>query len=149
MKHRRVIGTFTSCLGLALVVAASHVISAQQKPVDPNRPQSENVAKVSLSEVGLPAGAASATRFTYAPGKAMPPHTHTGRTSIIVIVQGQLTERRGEAVRVLKAGDVATVAEGATHANENAGTENLIYVEINITGTVPGPARAGAPPPAK
>lgn len=45
-------------------------------------------------------------RFTYAPGKAMPPHTHMGRTSIIVIVRGQLTERRGEVVRVLKAGDV-------------------------------------------
>jgi quercetin dioxygenase-like cupin family protein len=74
----------------------------------------------------------------------MPPHTHTGRTSIIVIVQGELTERRGEVARVLKKGDVATVAEGATHANENAGTEPLIYVEINITGTKAGPTPAAA-----
>jgi quercetin dioxygenase-like cupin family protein len=139
MKHRRITGISAGCL-----VVAAAVAFAQQKPADPNRPQSENVAKVNLAEVGLTGGAASVTRFTYAPGKAMPPHTHTGRTSIIVIVQGQLTERRGETARVLKAGDVATVAEGATHANENAGSEPLIYVEINITGTAKPPAAAAA-----
>jgi hypothetical protein len=32
------------------------------------------------------------------------------------------------------------VAEGASHANENAGKEDLVYVEVNITGTKPGPA---------
>jgi quercetin dioxygenase-like cupin family protein len=149
MKHLRILGTSSSCLGLALVFAASHVIVGQQKPPDPTRPTSENVAKVNLAEVGLPAGAASVTRFTYVPGRAMTPHTHTGRTSIIVIVQGQLTERRGDVVRVYKPGDVITVAEGTTHANENAGTENLVYVEVNITGTVPGPTRATAPAPAK
>ena len=139
--NRRVIGTLAGCSASALMLLGGFVY-AQQKPADPNRPTSEQVAKVDLAEVGLTGGAASATRFTYAPGKAMPPHTHTGRTSIIVIVAGQLTERRGETVRVLKAGDVATVAEGATHANENAGTDPLIYVEINITGTKPGPAPA-------
>jgi quercetin dioxygenase-like cupin family protein len=141
MTQRPVIGILAVCSGLVLGLSGRHVYG-QQKPADPNRPLSENVAKVNLEEVGLAGGAASVTRFTYAPGKAMPPHTHTGRTSIIVIVQGQLTERRGEVARVLKKGDVATVAEGATHANENAGTEPLIYVEINITGTKPGPVPA-------
>jgi quercetin dioxygenase-like cupin family protein len=136
MNQRWGIGALTMCSGLALCLTVAYGF-AQEKPADPNRPLSENVAKVNLAEVGLTGGAASVTRFTYAPGKAMPPHTHTGRTSIIVIVQGQLTERRGETVRILKAGDVATVAEGATHANENAGSAPLIYVEINITGTKP------------
>lgn len=139
----RAIGVLTGCLGIAAVLGVSR--SWAQQPVDPNRPTSEVVAKVNLAEVGLPAGAASATRFLYAPGKAMAPHTHTGRTSIITVVQGQLTEHRGSAVHVYKAGDVITVAEGVTHANENAGPDNLIYVEVNITGTVPGPAPAAAP----
>jgi quercetin dioxygenase-like cupin family protein len=143
MNQQSVINTWTVCSGLALCLTAGYGF-AQQKPVDPNRPLSENVAKVNLAEVGLNGGAASVTRFTYAPGKAMPPHTHTGRTSIIVIVQGQLTERRGETVRVLKAGDVATVSEGATHANENAGSDPLVYVEINITGPKPSPTPAAA-----
>ena len=143
MSYRRVTGMLSFCLAFAFASWTAYTLFAQQKPADPNRPLSETVAKVDLAEVGLAGGAASATRFTYAPGKAMAPHTHTGRTSIIVIVQGQLTERRGDAVRVLKAGDVATVAEGATHANENAGADPLIYVEINITGTKAGPARVG------
>jgi quercetin dioxygenase-like cupin family protein len=144
MKHRRVVHVLTCCLGFALVLAAGHAISAQQKP-DPSRPASEMVAKVNLAEVGLPAGAASATRFLYEPGRSMAPHTHVGRTSIITIVSGRLTEHRGDVVHVYKAGDVITVAEGATHANENAGPDPLIYVEVNITGTKPGPTPAAAP----
>ena len=46
-------------------------------------------------------------------------------------------------LRAGPAGD-RTVAEGTTHANENAGPDNLIYVEVNITGTVPGPAATPA-----
>jgi len=139
MRVGRVIGVLA---GVALFAGVGYTWA--QAP-DPSRPQSENVAKVNLAEVGLPAGAASVTRFNYAPGKQMAPHTHTGRTSIITIVSGQLTEHRGSVVNVYKAGDVITVAEGATHANENAGPGNLIYVEVNITGTVPRPAPAAAP----
>jgi quercetin dioxygenase-like cupin family protein len=148
MKHERAMNIVTGCVGIALALGAGRVILAQQPP-DPNRPTSEVVAKVSLAEVGLPAGAASATRFVYAPGKAMAPHTHTGRTSIITVVQGHLTEHRGSAVHVYGPGDVISVAEGTTHANENAGPDTLIYVEVNITGTVPGPAPAAAPASAK
>jgi quercetin dioxygenase-like cupin family protein len=148
MNRQRAIGTLIGCFGIALALGASHAVLAQQPP-DPSRPSSEVVAKVSLSEVGLPAGAASATRFVYLPGKSMAPHTHTGRTSIITVVQGHLTEHRGSAVHVYGPGDVIAVAEGTTHANENAGPDALIYVEVNITGTLPGPAPAQAPAPAK
>jgi len=148
MRDRRVVCTLAGCLVIALMLAASHRISAQQA-ADPNRPTSEQVAKVSLAEVGLPQGAASATRFTYAPGKAMAPHTHTGRTSIITVVQGHLTEHRGDVVHVYGPGDVISVSEGTTHANENAGPDTLIYVEVNITGTKPGPAPAPAAAPAR
>lgn len=148
MKHRRALDVLTGCLGFALFLGASYVISAQQQPAA-NRPSSEVVAKVNLAEVGLTAGAASATRFVYAPGRAMAPHTHTGRTSIITVVQGHLTEHRGTEVHVYGPGDVISVAEGMTHANENAGPDTLIYVEVNITGTVPGPAPAAAPAPTK
>jgi quercetin dioxygenase-like cupin family protein len=142
MELRRVIGVLVSCMGFALVLGAVHTWA--QQPADPSRPASESVAKVNLAEIGLPEGAASATRFVYAPGKAMAPHTHYGRSSIITIVQGELTEHRGTAVKVYKAGDVITVNEGDTHANENAGPGNLIYVEVNITGTKPRTA-PGAP----
>ena len=141
MNARRVLGALFVCVGIAAILGTYHLRA--QQPAGP-RPASEMVAKVSLGEVGLPAGAASATRFLYKPGLSMAPHQHIGRTSIITIVKGELTERRGTVVNVYKAGDVITVAEGASHANENAGPEDLVYVEINITGTKPGP-----PPAAK
>jgi quercetin dioxygenase-like cupin family protein len=141
MTRRRIFDVCAGCLGIAVFCVVGGRIDAQQ-PADPNRPTSEVVAKVSLAEVGLPAGAASATKFVYAPGKSMAPHTHTGRTSIITVVQGHLTEHRGSQVHVWGPGDVISVSEGTTHANENAGPETLIYVEVNITGTKPGPAAA-------
>jgi quercetin dioxygenase-like cupin family protein len=143
MKPRRVIGALSCCLGLALALGTYHVRA--QQPAAAPRPASEVVAKINLAEVGLPPGAVSVSRFVYKPGLTMAPHQHVGRTSIITIVRGQLTERRGSVVNVYKAGDVITVAEGASHANENAGTEDLIYVEVNITGTKPGPTPAAAP----
>ena len=139
MNVRRVLGALFVLCGHSLALGAYH-LRAQQPAGGPDL--SEEVAKVSLSEMGLPAGAASATRFLYKPGLSMAPHQHIGRTSIITIVKGELTERRGDVVKVYKAGDVITVAEGASHANENVGPEDLIYVEINITGTKPGPQPA-------
>ena len=139
MKRVRLIGALLGCLVVGIILGAG-ITRAQQPPAGP-RPQSEVVAKVSLGEVGLPQGAVSVSKFLYKPGLSMAPHQHVGRTSVITIVSGQLTERRGDAVKIYKAGDVITVAEGASHANENAGKEDLVYVEVNITGTKPGPAK--------
>ena len=115
MKHQRAIQYSRGVWDLRCcwVLAAQYRRSSRR----PLCSSSEMVAKVSLAEVGLPAGAASATRFVYEPGRTMAPHTHVGRTSIITVVQGRLTERRGEVVNVYKAGDVISVAEGASHAN--------------------------------
>ena len=144
MTHRRIIRTLVVLAGSLLVAGGGYAMAARQ--ATPPRPTSEQMGKVSLGEVGLAAGNASVTKFTYTPGMAMTPHTHTGRTSIITVVQGNLTESRGETKRVYGPGSVIMVSEGTTHANENDGPETLIYTEVNITGTVPGPARAGTPP---
>ena len=143
MTHRRIVRTFVFLAGSLLFIGGGYAMAARQAAP---RPTSEQMGKVSLGEVGLAAGNASVTKFTYAPGMAMTPHTHTGRTSIITVVQGSLTESRGETKRVYGPGSVIMVSEGTTHANENAGPETLVYVEVNITGTLPGPARAGTPP---
>ena len=55
-------------------------------------------------------------------------HTHTGRNSLIVMVQGTLTEARGDVRHDYKPGDVIAVAEGVTHHAENRGTVPVIYV---------------------
>ena len=145
MAHRPIIRTLVGLAGSLLLAGGGY--AARQGT--PPRPASEQMGKVSLGAVGLAAGNASVTRFTYAPGMAMTPHTHTGRTSIVTVVQGNLTESRGNTKRVYGPGSVIMVSEGTTHANENVGPETLVYVEVNITGTVPGPALTGAPAPTK
>ena len=85
-----------------------------------------------LAEVGL-AGNIAAVRLTLAPGIMTADHTHTGRTSIFVMVQGVLTDVRGAGKREYRAGDVVTVAEGVTHHAENHGTVPVVYVELNAT----------------
>ena len=142
MTHRRIVRTFVFLAG-SLVLAGDGYSMAARKAAQP-RPTSEQVGKVSLGEVGLAAGNASVTKFTYTPGMAMTPHTHTGRTSIITVVQGNLTESRGETKRVYGPGSVVIVYEGTTRQRERG--PETVYVEVNITGTVPGPARAGTPP---
>ena len=96
------------------------------------RLQSEPQATVDLAEVGLP-GQIAAVRLTLAPGMMTADHTHTGRTSIFVMVQGVLTDVRGGSKREYKTGDVVTVAAGVTHHAENHGSMPVVYVELNAT----------------
>src|SRR5262249_52475007 len=94
--------------------------------------QSEPQVTVDLAEVGL-AGNVAAVRLTLAPGIMTKDHTHTGRTSIFVMVQGVLTDVRASGKKEYRAGDVVTVAEGVTHHAENHGTVPVVYVELNAT----------------
>lgn len=119
-----------SVAGAALVAAVA--VQAQNTPLTSGRLNAEPQATVDLAEVGLP-GSIAAVRLTLAPGIMTADHTHMGRTSIFVMVQGVLTDVRGGARREYRAGDVVTVAEGVTHHAENHGTVPVVYVELNAT----------------
>ena len=119
-----------SC-SVLLVVCSFGFLFAQDNS-DRRFDKIERVAEVNLSEIGL-SGAISALRVTINPGTKTPIHTHDGRTSVFVLVQGILTEHRGEVSREYEAGAVGTVAEGVTHWAENKGSIPVIYVETNTT----------------
>jgi quercetin dioxygenase-like cupin family protein len=103
---------------------------------------SQVVAKVDLKEIGL-VGGVSASKLTFNPGTKGNNHTHTGRTSIITVVQGTFIEHRGDTTKTYNVGDTFTVANGESHWAENSGTVPLIYVEVNISGAPPAPTAAG------
>jgi len=79
----------------------------------------------------------SCYRVTMSPGGVSPEHTHSGRSSIIVMVQGRMTEYRGSVAREYGPGDVVVVPAGATHRAENKGTTPVIYIETNIMAGAP------------
>jgi quercetin dioxygenase-like cupin family protein len=105
---------------------------AQDKPLTTAQPKVEVLVTTQLSEVGL-SGTNVAQRVTIGAGTKMADHTHTGRTSLLIMTQGALTEFRGAVKHEYKAGDVIQVSEGTTHHVENYGTVPARYIEINTT----------------
>ena len=123
-----IVVSFVSVLGLV----GSALLLAQDKPLVTGQPKVEVLVTTELSEVGL-AGTSVAQRVTIGPGTKMADHAHTGRTSLLIMVQGALTEVRGGVKNEYKAGDVIKVSEGTTHHVENYGTVPAVYIEINTT----------------
>jgi mannose-6-phosphate isomerase-like protein (cupin superfamily) len=118
---------------VALVVLFGAVtLRAQDAPLAAGPSTVAPQVSVDLAEVGL-AGRLTAGRVTIGPGITRPDHTHTGRTSLLVVVQGSLTEVRGSVKHEYNVGDVVAVAEGVTHHAENHGAGPLVYIEINAT----------------
>lgn len=131
MSRRLRVGTIVAMF-IVLGCFAGARLLAQSKALTTAQPKVEVLVTTQLSEVGL-SGTNVAQRVTIGPGTKMADHTHTGRTSLLVMTQGALTEFRGTATHEYKAGDVVQVSEGTTHHVENYGTVPAIYIEINTT----------------
>jgi quercetin dioxygenase-like cupin family protein len=131
MRARNQIGMVVAVCGL-LAGLGPAALAAQEKPLVTGQPKVEVLVTTQLSEVGL-SGTNVAQRVTIPPGTKMADHTHTGRTSLLIMVQGALTEVRGSVKHEYKTGDVIQVSEGTTHHAENYGTLPAVYIEINTT----------------
>ncbi len=131
MSNRRPIVWVARSIGL-IMLSGIAAAQAQDRPMTQGAPQVERLISIDLADVGL-AGSSTAGRVTVAPWTVAPDHTHTGRTSIIVMLQGGLTDVRGSARREYGPGDVIAVGEGVTHHAENHGAVPVVYVEINTT----------------
>src|ERR1017187_1331799 len=129
MSRRHQDGRVIWSVGYMLLLATL-AVPGQEKPVPDVRPKAESIFSTDLAEVGL-AGTNAVQRVTVAPQTAIPEHTHTGRTSVLVVIQGSMTEVRGTEKNDYKAGDVIRVAEGVKHHVENHATVPLVFVEIN------------------
>jgi quercetin dioxygenase-like cupin family protein len=120
-------------LGCAsLLTLGGNAALAQQSTLATGQYKVEPLVTTDLSEVGL-AGTSAAQRVTVGPGSKTADHTHTGRTSLLIMIQGTLTEVRGSVKHEYQPGDVVKVSEGVTHHAENYGTSPVVYVEINTT----------------
>ena len=131
MRARNQLGMIVA-LCTVIAGAGRAALLAQAKPLVTGQPKVEVLVTTELSEVGL-AGTTVAQRVTIPPGSRMADHTHTGRTSLLIMVQGALTEFRGSVKHEYKTGDVIQVSEGTTHHAENPGAIPAVYIEINTT----------------
>jgi len=120
-----------SCALLAAVVS----LRAQEPALAKAPAKIETVLRVDLAAEEGPAlaGVESAMRVTVQPRTTAADHTHTQRTSIVIMLEGTLTDVRGDAKKDYKAGDVFTIPEGTTHHVENSGTVPVVYIEIKTS----------------
>lgn len=135
MLRRRRVGAVVCQIGLA-VLFGSVAVRAQQKPLVLGQSLIEAQLTADLGDVGL-AGKSAAIRVTIATGTMTADHRHTARTSILIMLQGAMTEVRGTVKHEYKAGDLFAVAEGVTHHAENHGSVPAVYIEINTTAKKP------------
>jgi quercetin dioxygenase-like cupin family protein len=134
MKNRRLIALVT-CLAFA-VLAGIGAVTAQA--------QNDRV-QVMMSEIGLP-GYVNTIKATVQPGQKSNPHSHAGRISIQIILEGTAIEHRNDQVLTHNTGEFYYVPEGSSHWLENKGTVPMSYVEVNIRPTGPEPAAPAAQP---
>ena len=135
MKARRLIaaGTF---LGLALLAGFGiGTVTAHA--------QANILLQVMMTDIGLP-GYVNAVKTTVEPGKKSAPHSHAGRISVQIILQGTAIEHRGDQVLTHETGEIYSVPEGSTHWFENTGTVPMTYAEVNIRPKGPEPAAPAA-----
>lgn len=131
MTSRRPIEWVARSVGLVLLSGLA-VAQAQDRPLTSGAPKVERLISVDLVDVGL-AGRSTAGRVTIEPWTVTPDHTHTARNSIVVVIQGILTDVRGDGSREYRPGEVMAVGEGVTHHAENHAAVPAVYVEINTT----------------
>lgn len=121
--------------GAFFLIAGYASLCAQDAQLAKAPAKIETVLRVDLAaeEGAALAGIESAMRVTVQPRTITPDHTHTQRTSIVIMLEGTLTDVRGDAKKEYKLGDVFTVPEGTTHHAENYGTVPVVYIEINTS----------------
>ena len=83
MSRRNQLGTLVSLLSLLALVAHT-TLGAQERTLATGQPKVAVLVTTELSEVGL-SGTNVAQRVTIAPGTRMADHTHTGRTSLLIM----------------------------------------------------------------
>jgi mannose-6-phosphate isomerase-like protein (cupin superfamily) len=125
--------------GVAAICLFGAATAVAQTPEEKDKPHFDKVERIiqqDLKTVGL-AGQMNVARVLVNPGTKTPLHTHEKRTGIMVMLQGTLTEHRGDTVLMRTAGDVFEVVEGVTHWAENKGTVPVIYIETSTALAAP------------
>lgn len=71
-------------------------------------------------------------KVTIPPGSSMGVHQHTGNSETYHILSGTAQYTDNGKIYTVKAGDTTFCADGDTHAIENIGNENLIFIALII-----------------
>lgn len=136
---------------LAIALLAPGPASALGEELPPGPTTIRPVARMPLGQATDQAEEAQSVLLTFAPGAWTPVHSHGGVT-LVRVLEGEMTRRRGGAEDRFKAGEGWVETPGELHAAGNAGaTSSRVLVTYLLTRGAPLTTVAGtpsqAPPP--
>jgi quercetin dioxygenase-like cupin family protein len=118
----------------ALGLLGSNMVLAQQAPADRKGISGKVLTSIELGgEMDHLDGLVLRMRTTtIEPGGSTGMHDHKGHPSVIYILQGPITEIRGDTVRELRPGDVVAQGKQTQHALENRGTTGVVFLQVEV-----------------
>lgn len=79
-------------------------------------------------------GRACMFEATVPAGAGAPPHHHAGEAEVFLVLDGTLTFRMGDEIRVARSGDCLSIPDGAVHAFENRSDSTARVLVFNAPG---------------
>lgn len=73
-----------------------------------------------------------ARRIVITPGGTIAEHSHADRPGVVYILEGSMTEHRGDIARVVKAGDTWTETADTLHWMENTSGKPCIIIAVDL-----------------
>ncbi len=73
-----------------------------------------------------------ARSITIKPGGTIAEHSHAKRPGVVYILEGSMTEHRGDVARVVKAGDTWTEASDTVHWMENTSGKPCTIIAVDL-----------------
>jgi quercetin dioxygenase-like cupin family protein len=73
-----------------------------------------------------------ARRIVIEPGGTIAEHSHADRPGVVYILEGSMTEHRGDTARVVKSGDTWTEALDTVHWMENTSGKPCVIIAVDL-----------------
>jgi quercetin dioxygenase-like cupin family protein len=131
MKH--VAAVFAAC-GMGVIAGA--VLAQQAAPTENKGVNAQQISGFDLSKQGLKDFEQRQMRIrkiTLEPGGVAGMHSHAQRPALSYILSGTIIEhRKGAPDRTYKAGEVITESTDVEHWGENAGSEPVVIVSVDL-----------------
>ncbi len=126
---------FIKKLALATAVIASASAAFAEKPKET---QGLDVTPLELHEaIGeqisvMDGFALRARRIVIEPGGTIAEHSHADRPGVVYILEGSMTEHRGDVARVVKPGDTWTEMADTVHWMENTSGKPCTIIAVDL-----------------
>ncbi len=124
----------TQILGAAVLSAFAAASFATEMPTE-NKGLSPTPLQTQPLAQQIPAMAGYVMRsriVSLEPGGSVQEHSHADRPGFLYVLEGELTEYRGETVRVMRPGDSLTEAFDTVHGVKNETDQPVVVVVVDL-----------------